>query len=637
MLRILSNSGVSANKAKTLINRLINEQSLRNALITQNYCKSITNPDGLPRLPVPYLEDTLKRFLITTEPFLTKDEYQTTKNLCRDFEKGVGAKLQNYLIERSNKREDWMAEWWVKYAYLAYRDPVVVYSNPGLAFPKFNIKNLNDQIDYAARMVFIALQYKKLVDDNKIPQEKMGKALLDMGQYNRIFGTCRIPARDIDKIEYHPTSKHIGLFYKNNAFKIPVYGGPSGTDILSVDELIEQFRECIAKVKGTVEPVGILSTEQRDNYAIAYEALIKDSRNLKSVREIQTSLFTVSIDDRLVPNQNGEYDTVAACHQLITGGGSTSNSGNRWFDKTIQIVIGQTGIAGVTYEHTPAEGQPVAIMIDRILSELDKIPPLAKVGNITSPTKLDFNITPDIQVHIDNAKRNIDILAGNLDMDVLHFTDYGKGFIKKQKVSPDSYIQMAIQYAFYRLHKTPGAHYESAHTRLYIHGRTETIRSCSPESIAFAKSMLDSTPDAERVKLLRQAIQAHKDYTALALQGQGVDRHFFALKHAANENKIPLHPLYSDPGYVRSLHMRLSTSQVASKYESFMCYGTLTEDGYGCCYNPRENDMFFGISSMKTCKETDAATFGSVLAECFREMRSLLERATDVKAVQSKL
>lgn len=41
-------------------------------------------------------------------------------------------------------------------------------------------------------------------------------------------------------------------------------------------------------------------------------------------------------------------------------------------------------------------------------------------------------------------------LAADLEMDVVHFKSYGKNFIKSQRLSPDSYIQMAIQYAFYK-------------------------------------------------------------------------------------------------------------------------------------------------------------------------------------------
>ena len=77
--------------------------------------------------------------------------------------------------------------------------------------------------------------------------------------------------------------------------------------------------------------------------------------------------------------------------------------------------------------------------------------------------------------------------ANDLEMLILNFKQFGKGFIKKQGFSPDSFLQMAIQLAFYRIHETPGAHYESAGLRRYKHGRTDIIRSCSSESVAFAK------------------------------------------------------------------------------------------------------------------------------------------------------
>lgn len=35
-------------------------------------------------------------------------------------------------------------------------------------------------------------------------------------------------------------------------------------------------------------------------------------------------------------------------------------------------------------------------------------------------------------------------------MNVHKFNSYGKEFIKKHKMSPDAYIQVALQFAFYR-------------------------------------------------------------------------------------------------------------------------------------------------------------------------------------------
>lgn len=64
------------------------------------------------------------------------------------------------------------------------------------------------------------------------------------------------------------------------------------------------------------------------------------------------------------------------------------------------------------------------------------------------------------------------------------------------------------------MHKVPAAHYESAALRKFVHGRTETIRSCSNESVSFAKAMLDQSKSAdEKAKALRAAVDAHKKYT----------------------------------------------------------------------------------------------------------------------------
>lgn len=57
---------------------------------------------------------------------------------------------------------------------------------------------------------------------------------------------------------------------------------------------------------------------------------------------------------------------------------------------------------------------------------------------------------PTLEKQIKEAGDNIKKLTTNLEMDVLVFKKFGKDFIKKQKLSPDSFIQMAIQYAFYR-------------------------------------------------------------------------------------------------------------------------------------------------------------------------------------------
>lgn len=62
------------------------------------------------------------------------------------------------------KHSNWLEEWWLNAAYLEYRDPVVVYSSPGLVFPLRDFKSHNEQLIYATKTMMAAMDYKLLID-----------------------------------------------------------------------------------------------------------------------------------------------------------------------------------------------------------------------------------------------------------------------------------------------------------------------------------------------------------------------------------------------------------------------------------------------------------------------------------------
>lgn len=495
-------------------------------------------------------------------------------------------------------------------------------------------------IKYKFIFIFIvaALRFKNLIDTNQIPVEKMGKSELDMQQYKKVFGTCRIPGDFIDTMEYHRNSQHIAVVVNGVFFKVPVYD-QDGT-VLGENQLQDQIRECIetASTQRDCVKIGVLTTDNRDNWAKAYREILKSDENQRNISKIQQALFVLAIDREMSVTED---DITTAENTLVTGAGSGYNSGNRWYDKTIQFVIGASGINGLTYEHSPAEGGPISVMSDFIIKnskERDegKAEPINRDSSFGKPQMLNFKSSPQLEEWIRIATNNIDKLAVEIDMGHLIFTDYGKNFIKAQKFSPDSYIQMAIQFAFYRLHQEVAAQYESAGTRLFVHGRTDVIRSCSKESVAFSKAMLRSKSDEEKVQKLRAAIESHKNYANAAVRGFGIDRHLLGLKLIAKENGLEVPALYSDDGYIKSSTYRLSTSQVASIYEAFMCYGPLTNDGYGCCYSPRNNDIYFGLSSMRSNDDTSTANFKKSLEEALMLMKELLMKAGE-QPIKSKL
>ncbi|CAG9784470.1 unnamed protein product [Diatraea saccharalis] len=591
------------------------------------------NIQNLPRLPVPKLSDTLEKYLRTVKPHLNEDEFSKTVKLVKNFETGEGKRLQSLLEKRAQTHLNWLEEWWLKTAYLGYRDPVVVFSSPGLVFPFRKFKTQLEQLQYAAKTILATLEYKALIDGDKLPVEMMGKSPLDMSQYKKVFGTCRVPADKIDRLSYNDT-KYVTVIHNDHIFHVDLWGDDN--QMLNEDQIVKQLKDVMEHSKSRTDtPVGILTSENRDVWAKAYNILVKDNVNRENLADIEKSLAILCLDAPVglwnCSNKNAQQNLAGA--QTIHGGGSSSNGGNRWFDKTIQFIVGADGVTGLTYEHTPAEGQPIAILTDFIINYLEQ----GKTGTSQSaspkqPKHLKFNVNSDVKNMINKAKENLDRLANNLELNCFTYEKYGKNFIKSQKLSPDSYLQMAMQYAFYKLHNTPGAHYESAATRMYVGGRTETIRSCSIESVEFAKTMLNTqSSPKDKLQAMQKAINAHKHYTVQALQGLGVDRHLLGLKLIAIENGIDIPKLYSDAGFVKSAHMRISTSQVACKCDGFMCYGPLVDNGYATCYNPRDNDVNFATSAFKANPETDCIKYRGALEQALQDMHDVLLQNTSSK------
>ncbi len=82
-------------------------------------------------------------------------------------------------------------------------------------------------------------------------------------------------------------------------------------------------------------------------------------------------------------------------------------------------------------------------------------------------------------------------LLNDVDLHIHVHNKFGKGFIKDCKTSPDAFIQMALQLAYFRDIGRHHLTYEASMTRMFREGRTETVRSCSIESCEWVKSMIN--------------------------------------------------------------------------------------------------------------------------------------------------
>ncbi|CAI9571045.1 unnamed protein product, partial [Staurois parvus] len=132
-------------------------------------------------------------------------------------------------------------------------------------------------------------------------------------------------------------------------------------------------------------------------------------------------------------------------------------------------------------------------------------------------------------------------------------------------MSPDAFIQLSLQLAFYRCHRKLVPTYESASIRRFRMGRVDNIRSSTAEALAFVKAMVDgkaTVPDSEKMAYLQNAIEAQTNYTILAITGKAIDNHLLALRELAREHFKELPEIFTDDLYLISNRFILSTSQV---------------------------------------------------------------------------
>lgn len=208
------------------------------------------------------------------------------------------------------------------------------------------------------------------------------------------------------------------------------------------------------------------------------------------------------------------------------------------------------------------------------------------------------------------------------------FREYGREFLRPHNLHPDSFVQMALQLTFLRVHGRPAPTYETASTRQFYHGRTETIRSCTTEAVDWASTMLNqkATTSEKRHKLIT-AIEKHNALRGLCENNQGVDRHLFGLYIIALEAGEEVPGLFTDPAYVKSGgggNFHLSTSTVGYT-PVFGGVAAMTKDGYGCFYNMLGDRFTFFISHYKSSAVSDSAAFTRALTRSLQEMRAVLE------------
>ncbi|CAN7994831.1 unnamed protein product [Ixodes pacificus] len=348
-----------------------------------------------------------------------------------------------------------------------------------------------------------------------------------------------------------------------------------------------------------------------------------DSQNAASLEAIKRAALVVCLDGGLADVDPYE---VAWPRQVYEGGPNAEYAANRWWDKPVQVIVGENGGSALLYDHTTFDGTTMAGVTNHCYHYAQKAGSFeaSKDGAEDAPQKLEFVLGPDTLHDIEKAKSSHARYAGGTERLFYQFSDYGKKFVQSCNMSPDGYTQMAVQLAAFRCIGTPVMAYGAASTRQFLHGRADGFHTAMEETVSFCK-VFDSPLSSreEKEQSFRKAVERCKQEAVFAADGFGVTRMMYGLVCIGLEDGIPIHPFFKNQIFWRPA---LIASQVNLQCDGTTLADPALPDIYMVMYNIRPESFTFGLSCSKSFPEKNVAKFKDALEQALKELRVCVDR-----------
>jgi carnitine O-acetyltransferase len=556
-----------------------------------NSTRTFGNEDRLPRVPLPTLMESCQRFVAWCAPLLTADELVATETAVVSFLRpdGPGRKLHAALEEYNASAgvHSWLDTFW-PYRYLGRRDRIALNANFFFLFKDSD----QPQLERAAGLIAGAVNYKLQLDDERIPPVIQRGQVLSMEQNKFLFSTTRIPGavQDTVRAPYSAQwpgpspARHIVVFFRGNMFRMDVLGADGRP--YSLDDIVAGLSAVMKAGATRAAPdasVGHLTTKARAEWAASRQALLAcHPANKDALDEVETALFCLCLED-FVPE-----DTREACDHLLHG-----DSGSRWFDKAVSLIVFADGRAGINVEHCGLDGTTILSFIDMLLSEPAQVHSQqsgAQSQGVPNVAAIELVLDDDLRADVQAAGTAFAAYGAGTATTTVSFEGFGADGAKKLRMSPDAFVQMAYQLAHKRAKGFVGATYESIATRQYQHGRTEAMRVVTPEVVRFVAAMDDPDADAAaRRAAFRTAADMHVRRAKECQAGQAPEQHLWELaliqKRRGAELGVPEQPaLYETPGWLTMRDDYLSTSSTPSVNVQYSGFGSTSSRCIGVGY-----------------------------------------------------
>lgn len=604
------------------------------------------------------------------------------KKWANEFETGIGKVLQDRLValDRASPN-NWLDDnFWLNKAYLEWRAPLLVNSNWWLAFfeddmmPASALKGETNnnragttfwQLRRAAWLVWRTLDFKDKLDTKELHPDTTRAGIWFRNSTSKLFNLGRIPELFCDTLSTLPESqtkdaRSLLVMVHGWSYAVPVYYPPTSPDappvLMSPRHIEARLRSVVLDVEERLAngeapvPIGTLSADDRDKWATNLDHLLElHPQNKKSHQAMLHSVMGLSLDHTTysipppVPSRNPPPHSVhhrspaqtSLDSHLHTIRATPLNLHNRFYDKAYTLIVDPSTRAGASGEHSFCDALVPSIVAEYSIVQGVEIEEFGE-KNANHPQGVDtsepmwerldwvgdeFIKRESVAAH----QRAVKILEDS-DDSVLWFDDYGTDWIKAiGNHSPDAYIQMVLQLAWYKTRGEFTATYETVLTRMFKNGRTETLRTLTSDARDWVLSMVTpGVSNQARLKALQRAIQTHTRLTREAATGRGIDRHLMGLQLLLRPPNGESADLFEDELYSRSAKWKLSTSGLSAGHLfKGTGFGAAYDDGYGINYLAAPDMIKFGIESKFHNPATSTENLKAAIVETMLEMKLL--------------
>lgn len=535
-------------------------------------------------LPVPGLADTIDQVLRSASAVLSPEEFAELAQLADAFVSGPGPALQARLEAFAKQQEaagsNWMAAAWTR-LYLEDRGPLQTTTNVGF---QLHVPHYQPGIDGIVALIHQAAAVH-LAEAAGATEPELGfrGAAISMEQFRCLNGGVRVPGRGCDSWQEARggrADRSIGVLAHGRMWRVPLTG-PNGQLRPAADLRAALEQICAASPGSGFAELSALGS---DELAGLFQE-IDSPQHRATVSELREMLFMVSI---IEPDQlpapaagnsgtsgDGEHSSdTGGCAEIALLRALTVIPGTAWAYKPITYQVGLThSLVAAHIEHSMIDGATLTEAWRRVIAAPATTAPAPEASAAEPSTpepstalpprpeppaaelcELTWALTDEQRSRVSRGVEQARERAQQIEaarVVIPRPFDEDQPFRSSSDARAQLIAQCAQQLTYGRIRGV----YEAVDMREFQAGRTEALRSVTPESVEFAAALADGAATRDQ---LDAALGAHRAWVKRVKQGAGMDRHLLMLQESAQDPD----PFLSSPLLQRVREDFLSTSSL---------------------------------------------------------------------------